>query len=142
LPAVSEVTCDGGVLIGFLLVVRVLALGVDTEQSSPGTAFVALLVLVPYFGYEFVATARYGQTIGKRVMRIRVVQVSGAPVSWGASALRVYVPMLMGFGTCGLGSSLFYLSPLFDSSPWKRGRYDQLASTTVVKDPTAPRGAL
>jgi hypothetical protein len=49
--------------------------------------------------------------------------------------------MLVGFVTCGLGSSLFYLSPLFDSSPWKRGWYDQLATTTVVKDPAVFRRA-
>ncbi len=92
----------------------------------------SLIAFAIYFGYEFVAIGLFGQTLGKRVMKLHVVAVNGGPAGWGASAGRVYVPMLAGFVTCGLGSMLFYLSPLFDGGPWKRGWYDQIASTVVI----------
>ena len=124
---------DGGVLIGWLLVLRVLTLGVDLEGGGFGAFLVSLLFLVPYFGYEFFCLGRYGQTVGKRVMRLRVIGETGGTASWGAAALRVYVPMLAGILTCGVGSLLFFLSPLFDPEPWRRGWYDRVAKTVVVK---------
>jgi uncharacterized RDD family membrane protein YckC len=124
---------DGGVLVGWLVVVRGLTLGVDLDRGGARAAFVSLLFLVPYFGYEFYCTGRYGQTLGKRVRRLRVIGETGTPAGWGAAALRVYVPMLAGFLTCGFGSMLFYLSPLFDQAAWQRGWYDRIAKTVVVK---------
>ncbi|REF98107.1 putative RDD family membrane protein YckC [Asanoa ferruginea] len=124
---------DGGVLIGWLLVIRVFTLGVSLDRGGARAALVSLLFLVPYFGYEFSCTGRWGQTLGKRVMRLRVLRETGAPAGWGAAALRVYVPMLAGFLTCGFGSLLCYLSPLFDQAAWQRGWYDRVAKTVVVK---------
>ena len=92
------------------------------DDSAPTLAVVpSLIAFAIYFGYEFVAIGLFGQTLGKRVMKLHVVAVNGGPAGWGASAGRVYIPMLAGFVTCGLGGMLFYLSPLFDGGPWKRG---------------------
>jgi uncharacterized RDD family membrane protein YckC len=93
-----------------------------------------ILAVAVLFGYEFYMIGRYGQTIGKRFMKLRVVKVSGEPAGWGASAARTFVPMLVSCFTCGIGGMLFSLSPLFDSSPWKRGWPDNIASTVVVRD--------
>ena len=112
------------------------------DDSAPTLAVVpALIAIAIYLGYEFVTIGLFGQTIGKRALDLRVVAVDGGPAGWGAAAARVYVPMLAGFVTCGLGNSLFYVSPLFDGGPWRRGWYDQIASTVVIstKRPL-PRG--
>jgi uncharacterized RDD family membrane protein YckC len=85
------------------------------------------------YGYEFAMLGHSGQTVGKRVMKLRVIKVSGEPIGWGAAAARVFVPMLLSCVTCGIGGLLFALSPLFDSGPWKRGWPDQIASTIVIR---------
>jgi uncharacterized RDD family membrane protein YckC len=116
-------------------------LGNALAVNSEGAAVMPYLIgLVIYFGYEFVATGLFGQTVGKRVMRLRVVALDGRPAGWGSSAARVYVPMAANLVTCGLAGFLFYLSPLFDGSVWRRGWYDQIASTVVIsgKAPTRP----
>jgi uncharacterized RDD family membrane protein YckC len=120
---------DGGILLTLLLV----AAGVGRAfESAPVGLFVGPVYLV-LLGYEFYMIGRYGQTIGKRVMRIRVVTLTGGSVGWGASAARSFVYTLASACTCGLLGLLFDLSPLFDSSPWKRGWRDQVASTVVVR---------
>ena len=130
---------DGGVIIAGFFVFG--GLGNVLTDSAPTLAVVpSLIAFAIYFGYEFAAIGLFGQTLGKHVMKLRVVAVDGGPAGWGASAGRVYIPMVASFLTCGLGSILFYLSPLFDGGPWKRGWYDQLASTVVIstKQPWRP----
>jgi uncharacterized RDD family membrane protein YckC len=122
---------DGGVIIAGFFVFG--GLGSVLTDSAPTLAVVpSLIAFAIYFGYEFVAIGLFGQTLGNRVMKLHVVAVNGGSAGWGASAGRVYIPMVASFVTCGLGSMLFYLSPLFDGGPWRRGWYDQLASTVVI----------
>lgn len=98
-----------------------------------------LAVIAFLFGYEFVATGRTGQTWGKRALGIRVVRLDGTPVGYGTSAARYYVQALVSGVTCGLGGFLFSLSPLFDSSPWRRSWNDKIAETVVVVDSASNR---
>lgn len=126
---------DAGVVIGAMVVPALCAQPLEGRGGAAEAlgVLLSMLMLTVYLGYEFVMIGRYGQTFGKRVMKLRVVRADGTTAGWGASALRVYVPMIASVCTCNLGGILFYLSPLFDSSPWKRGWYDQLASTVVVR---------
>jgi uncharacterized RDD family membrane protein YckC len=127
---------DTGILIGVLVVLGGCSNAMQ-NSAEPLAVLVSLVALAILYGYEFYMIGRYGQTVGKRVMKLRVVKLSGEPAGWGASAARSIVPMLISCFTCGLGGMLFYLSPLFDNSPWKRGWHDQIASTVVVGTATA-----
>jgi uncharacterized RDD family membrane protein YckC len=128
---------DVAVVVAPLCVVALLSSVVryvGEESGSPifGVLFVAWYAFVLL--YEFVMlAARNGQTFGKRLMKLRVVKLDGRPVGWGSAAGRVYVPMLASLCTGGLAGLLFALSPLFDSSPWRRGWPDHIASTVVVR---------
>lgn len=77
-----------------------------------------------------------GQTLGKQITGIRVVQVSGEPFTYGAGALREFAVKYLLFGTVGgfflaIPTLLDYLWPLWDDE--NRALHDMLASTRVVQ---------
>ena len=77
-----------------------------------------------------------GQTLGKQITGIRVVQVSGEPFTYGAGALREFAIKYLLFGTVGgfflaIPTLLDYLWPLWDDE--NRALHDMLASTRVLR---------
>lgn len=67
-----------------------------------------------------------GQTVGKKVLDIRVVRsIDGGPLGWGTALLRHLASFLSAL-PCGLG----YLWMLWD--PEKQTWHDKLSSTVVV----------
>ncbi|MFB7663715.1 RDD family protein [Kitasatospora sp. NPDC056138] len=88
--------------------------------------------------YEVLPTARTGQTLGKRLMGIKVVRVAAparggrpaggpaGPPAFGRSLLRWIVRQISVFSVVGL------LSPLFDPAA-RRGWQDRAARTRVVR---------
>ncbi len=65
---------------------------------------VSLSVVVPLDvlsnGYEVYLLGRYGQTIGKRVVRVRVVRTDGTAISWREAWLRSSVNIVLGAISC------------------------------------------
>lgn len=123
---------DAGVILALLIVPALLSSALKSSASFL-SIMLSLVSVVILFGYEFVLIAKYGQTIGKRVMKVRVVTSDGGQIPrWARAAGRTFVPSLIGMATFGTGGLLFNLSPLFDDSPWKRGWYDKLAGTVVI----------
>lgn len=113
-----------------------VANGTASRPPAIDTAAAVLGVLWYLFAlsYEVVMLAAGGgQTIGKRIMRIKVVRLDGDPIGWGPAAGRVYVQSFAAACTCGVAGLLFALSPLFDNGPWKRGWPDKIASTVVIR---------
>jgi len=110
----------------------------DTGGPATGSNPMLNVLVVAWYLFAllyefFMLAARGGQTIGKQVMKIKVVKLDGQPIGWGSAASRVYVQSIASACTCGVAGLLFALSPLFDSSPWRRGWPDQLASTVVIR---------
>ena len=111
----------------------------DFEACDP--AFVALwaglLVLVLY---EPVMVARWGATVGKAVMGIRVVSsADGGRVSHGRSWARVLLPTAAGVLTLGVG---WFVVWFVLALPLKTGRdhsglHDRLVGTVVVRAASA-----
>jgi uncharacterized RDD family membrane protein YckC len=71
-----------------------------------------------------------GQTLGKRVARIRVIAIDGAPLNWRKGLLR-FLGMLVGAGALGIGF-LWTISD-YDRQAW----HDKVAGTIVVTDSSA-----
>ena len=76
-----------------------------------------------------------GQTLGKQIVGIRVVQESGEPFTYGPGVLREFAIKYLLFGTVGgfflaIPTLLDYLWPLWDDQ--NRALHDMLASTRVV----------
>jgi uncharacterized RDD family membrane protein YckC len=83
------------------------------------------LNLLISFGYPIFFLGKWGQTLGKMAVGIKVVSPAGEPIGFGKAAGRVLAEIVTGF-TIGIG----YLMMLWDSE--RRTLHDRLASTRVV----------
>jgi uncharacterized RDD family membrane protein YckC len=85
----------GAYLIDFLLLSPLFALQYWASGHSIGMAILsAVLVSVAFIGYRVYCHAIWGQTVGKRVVKLRVVRLSGEAIGWRESLLRSSVEML------------------------------------------------
>lgn len=82
------------------------------------------LMVVAYF---VALWAVFGQTVGKRVLGLRVVDAVGAPIGLGRAGLR-----MLGYMLSALPAYLGFAWVLLD--PKRRGWHDLLAGTLVVYD--------
>lgn len=73
----------------------------------------------------FFLTRNNGQTLGKIVMKIRVIKADGSPISDSDAVIR-YIGTIINYIGC-----LGWLWALFDSN--RQGWHDKLAQTYVVK---------
>lgn len=90
-------------------------------------AWITPLTLLLWWTYMVVRTARQGQTLGKRALKIKVTGPDGTPPGWG----RVLVRETVGRMLSGLIFGLGYLWMLWD--PERRCWHDMIAGTRVVR---------
>ncbi|MGL5858443.1 MAG: RDD family protein [Angustibacter sp.] len=109
-----------------------------TGETTSGGGFLA--ALLAFYGLTFVATIAYevvlialrGATLGKQIMKIKVVQeANGSLPGWSPSVIRWIIPTAGSF-VCGIGQLVVFLSPLFDNSGRQQGWHDKAAKTHVV----------
>lgn len=95
-------------LIDILVLLPILAF---FELVNTGTKLSEIILLIPtaitYDCYTVYCHGRYGQTIGKRVMGISVVLVSGKAIGWREAWLRSSVDIF--FTVLGISSSFMAL---------------------------------
>ena len=119
----------------FVLIVLVIELIPFGDPFMIGSVL-KLAMIIFAIAYEFVAVGRLGQTVGRRVLGIQVVDhINGVPIGVGRAILRVLVFALM-----GLPFYLGYLSYFFDGSGEHRAWHDKAADDRVVRVPKAPLG--
>lgn len=87
-----------------------------------------LAIMVITWGYLIYFWTTTGQTIGKKVMKIKVVDTQGQPLTIGKAILRV-----IGYAVSGMVFYLGFLWILWD--PEKQGWHDKIAGTYVVRVP-------
>lgn len=116
-------------------------------EQAAGLQLVILLIVVALgFAYEVPAIATNGQTLGKRLMGIKVVSLGpDEPLGFGRAIRRWNtlggVPVFLWF--CCLGFVLQFVDcvyPLFDR-PLRQALHDKLAQTVVVGVPRADAGS-
>jgi uncharacterized RDD family membrane protein YckC len=93
------------------------------------TATAAAMSLV----YDWAFVAWRGQTLGGMVMKVRVVTVDAAPVSFSSAGIRALVPTAVQLVPGGFGGLLLlvvYGWAVFDSN--RQGLHDKAAGTVVV----------
>jgi uncharacterized RDD family membrane protein YckC len=94
--------------------------------DDPSIALVAgVLNMVIAFGYPIFFLGKWGQTLGKMAVGVKVVSPDGEPIGYGRAAGRVLAEIVTGF-TIGIG----YLMVLWDDE--RRSLHDRIASTRVV----------
>jgi uncharacterized RDD family membrane protein YckC len=111
-----------------------------TDRAKTLQVIIAVVATALWFAYEVPAVATTGQTLGKRLLGIRVVRVDGDPLGFGRSIQRWSVP---GLPTL-VGAWLFPLQ-ILDAAwclldkPRRQCLHDKLAGTVVVAAPTTPK---
>ncbi|WP_423920188.1 RDD family protein [Candidatus Poriferisodalis sp.] len=137
---------DGGVVCTLWFIARD-AVGmyvVDSRTSAAGRLFVGLAILLFFLvGYEVMQTALWGRTLGKRIVDIRVVNLStGGHPGWGRSLIRWAVPLVPVAALARVlpppvvlaafvGAVLCPLSLVWDRK--NQGWHDKAAGTVVVR---------
>jgi uncharacterized RDD family membrane protein YckC len=76
--------------------------------------------------YEALMVGRYGATLGKMALKIKVVTAEGGRVSYARAFGRYFAKMLSGF-TCLIG----FIMAAFDN-PQRRALHDRICNTRVV----------
>lgn len=102
--------------------------------EGAGSGIILVLLFVVYWFYPILFEAlNDGRTIGKRVMGLRVLHESGAPVGWTAAIVRNLLRVVDMFPAFyGFGLTSMMLDDRF------RRLGDIVAGTVVVYDPAPP----
>jgi uncharacterized RDD family membrane protein YckC len=123
------------VIIGIPLFFVSTAISGDlTDADSGQLLFVTVLWLGVSLFYNTAMIAIYGATIGKRVMKLMVVnREDGSAVTWTYAAVRALIPTVAGLiPVIGLAANLVvYLRAVFH--PLRQGLHDAAAGTIVVR---------
>lgn len=123
------------VLIGIPLFFISTSISGDLTDADSGSL---LAVTVLWLGvsllYNTAMIAIYGATIGKRIMKLMVVnREDGSAVTWTYAAVRALIPTVAGLiPVVGLAANLVvYLRAIFH--PLRQGLHDAAAGTIVVR---------
>lgn len=100
--------------IDFLVLLPVVALDLWAQSLSKAVSLGFLLPTTAlYLGYQIYCHGRYGQTVGKRVMRIRVTRLTGEPIGWREAWLRSSVDSI--FAVLGMFAAFVALMTISDA---------------------------
>lgn len=101
----------------------------SSGKSALGSAFLAVLG----FLYEWFMTRSTGQTVGKKLMKLRVAMLdNGSVPTSSAAGLRALVLWLPAFCCSCVWFVILGITVLFDK-PYKQGLQDKAAKTVVVQ---------
>jgi uncharacterized protein len=94
-----------------------------SAYDSDAVAIGFLVLFTAWFNYFAFAEWRWGQTIGKSVLRLKVTMESGEPLGWNAAAIRNLLRIV----------DLLLIGPLLIATSERRQRLgDRLAHTVVI----------
>ena len=124
-----------GLIIGALFMIPVVAIsvvvalgnqGAQKPNAPPGwlMIFIFLLYLVPPI-YEIVMIGKYGATLGKMAMKIKVIRPDGSRLSYGRSTGRYFAKVLS-----GMIIYIGYIMAFWDEE--KCALHDRICQTRVV----------
>lgn len=108
---------------------RVLFGGLAANYETVQSFIMINTLFVGIWGaaYLVIMTALWGQTLGKMIFGIRVVQENGAPITWQTAIMRELIGRII---SQLLGTNLGYLVCAFH--PQKRAVHDIISDTYVV----------
>lgn len=105
---------------------------VTTTAVLPAwTNIVSNLLFYAYFFFTLVA---WGQSVGKRVMKIRVIRLDGRKPDW----LTAFLRQLLGYTLSSVALGLGYLWVAWDIQ--KQGWHDKIARTLVIENQALEEG--
>ena len=130
LAGVIDVVIVAAGALAILAVAR--ALGSERPTEMPGFNF---LILGWALYYYFACESSGGQTLGKRLLKLRVVRVDGSPAGMGEVAVRTLLRVIDGIALYLVGLIVMLVTGE------RRGRLGDLAGGTMIVDASAPAPA-
>ena len=140
-PRILAYLIDGCIIAGIILVGVIIGTIFAAGGSATGSqgaatagAGIGVLIYIIFYGGAFVfflynqivlVVKNNGQTIGKKMMKIRIVKEDGTAMTYGDAFLRNIVGYIIS-GICYLG----FIWALFDAR--KQGFHDKIFKTLVV----------
>jgi uncharacterized RDD family membrane protein YckC len=124
-----------GIIVGIVGTVIGLALGGSYSATNYGDQLkLTIPTYVLYFLYDWFQHARWGQTIGKRLLNTKVVRIDGGPITQGEAAVRSAVYTLIPIVPC-LGAIFGLLNALWLlwDKPYRQCLHDKAAHTRVSR---------
>ena len=118
----------------FLAFTMTIFLGTTSETSAPDTTaiMVILVAFTAFFGINMYFLYINGQTLGKKMLGIRIVRTDGEAASiWRLLGLRALAPMIIGFIPL-VGFIFGICDPLCIFRENQKCLHDDLADTIVV----------
>ena len=121
------------------LVVLIVVFGGLSAANSSETGFLVgflstlLVIMLVWLLYEPVLIAVYGQTLGKKIVGVKVIRADNGEIpGYGKSISRWLVPSVVNFIPVigSIISLVVYLSPVFSDT--RQGWHDKAAATVVV----------
>lgn len=76
------------IILIIIMIIFSLLFGTSRGFSFGVSGFAALIMYLIWFAYYVVLEATTGKTIGKYIVKTKVVNASGEQISWGASIVR------------------------------------------------------
>jgi uncharacterized RDD family membrane protein YckC len=121
-------------VLDLIVILGVIHPGKKITASQRTSEEIAFNVAVLVVAVIFVLMERYtGRTIGRRMLRLRLVQMNGAPPTLGKLVIRFGV--MFGLVTVPFGVIIALLGVLYAAvQPMKRTVFDLLAGTRVVHE--------
>jgi uncharacterized RDD family membrane protein YckC len=118
--------------ISWVIALPIVGGGAMFDSSNLGHRLtvngIQVIVAVIYIGFQH---GKWGQTIGKRALGIRVVRSEdGGPIGYGRAFGRVLFTYVLTGITCGIGGLIDVLWILWDDR--KQAVHDKVAKTVVV----------
>jgi uncharacterized RDD family membrane protein YckC len=137
--AVLGVMLGAGIIgaIGITVVVALRGSGLDRRFGFPLAALLmgllAFLAMVGLVIWNCIWLTRYGQTVGKRVMHIRIVRSDGSRAGLGRIFALRYLPLILMGSIPYLGLLITLADYLLIFRESRKCLHDQFADTIVVK---------
>ncbi len=117
--------------VTWLVTAPIAGFGSMYERPSGRQIVADLITLILAFAYFVVQHGRWGQTLGKRAMSLRVVRAGdGGPITYGQAAWRLLFQYLISAVTCGVGGLVDVAWILWDER--RQALHDKVAKTVVV----------
>ncbi len=94
---------------------------------SAGLATAGVITLIVWFLYYTILEGRYGQTLGKWFVKIKVVKEDGSPINYTEAAIRTILRIIDGLFSYLIGAILIW------TSAQRQRLGDRLAHTVVIQ---------
>jgi uncharacterized RDD family membrane protein YckC len=126
-------------LVGPALIGIIAAVAIPNAQRAGAMPIAIGLVGVlglAWIGFTLYLVATYGQTIGKRIMKIRIERPDGTVATFGRIFMRGFIPGLIG-AVPAIGSIFALVNILMIFREDQRCLHDHIVDTVVMKVPAA-----